>query len=171
MREQTLAIQRMQDYIQENLEREITLADLAGVPLFSPWHSYRLFREYLGLSPAEYIRRLRLSRSALRLRDENCRVIDVAFDLGFGSVDGYTRAFCREFGCNPGQYAREPVPITLFVPYGVKFRELRKENVTMENVQSVFVQVIRKPERKVLIKRGVAAEEYFAYCGEVGCGL
>lgn len=171
MREQTLAVQRMQDYIEEHLEQEITLADLAGASLFSPWHSYRLFREYLGLSPAEYIRRLRLSRSALRLRDENCRVTDVAFDLGFGSVDGYTRAFCREFGCNPGQYARDPVPIALFIPYGVKFRELRKENVTMENVQSVFVQVIRKPARKVLIKRGVAAEEYFAYCGEVGCDV
>ena len=171
MREQTLAVQRMQDYIEEHLEQEITLADLAGASLFSPWHSYRLFREYLGLSPAEYIRRLRLSRSALRLRDENCRVTDVAFDLGFGSVDGYTRAFCREFGCNPGQYARDPVPIALFIPYGVKFRELRKENVTMENVQSVFVQVIQKPARKVLIKRGVAAEEYFAYCGEVGCDV
>lgn len=171
MREQTLAVQRMQDYIEEHLEQEITLTDLAGASLFSPWHSYRLFREYLGLSPAEYIRRLRLSRSALRLRDENCRVTDVAFDLGFGSVDGYTRAFCREFGCNPGQYARDPVPIALFIPYGVKFRELRKENVTMENVQSVFVQVIRKPARKVLIRRGVAAEEYFAYCGEVGCDV
>lgn len=171
MREQTLAVQRMQDYIEEHLEQEITLTDLAGASLFSPWHSYRLFREYLGLSPAEYIRRLRLSRSALRLRDENCRVTDVAFDLGFGSVDGYTRAFCREFGCNPGQYARDPVPIALFIPYGVKFRELRKENVTMENVQSVFVQVIQKPARKVLIKRGVAAEEYFAYCGEVGCDV
>ena len=92
MREQTLAVQRMQDYIEEHLEQEITLADLAEVSLFSPWHSYRLFREYLGLSPAEYIRRLRLSRSALRLRDEGCRVTDVAFDLGFGSVDGYTPA-------------------------------------------------------------------------------
>ena len=145
MREQTLAVQRMQDYIEEHLEQEITLADLAGVSLFSPWHSYRLFREYLGLSPAEYIRRLRLSRSVLRLRDENCRVTDVAFDLGFGSVDGYTRAFCREFGCNPGQYARDPVPLALFIPYGVKFRELRRENVTMENVQSCLLYTSPSP--------------------------
>ena len=55
------------------------------------------------------------------------KVIDVAYDLGFGSVDGYQRAFRREFGCNPAEYARQPVPITLFVPYGVKFRNLRKE--------------------------------------------
>jgi AraC-like DNA-binding protein len=75
----------------------------------------------------------------MRLKNENCRVTEVAYDLGFGSVDGYQRAFLREFGLNPGEYIREKVPITLFIPYGAKFRELRKESFTMENVQSVFV--------------------------------
>ena len=51
MREQTLAVQRMQDYIEQNKTMEITLSDLAKVSLFSPWYSYRLFREYLGLTP------------------------------------------------------------------------------------------------------------------------
>ena len=171
MKEQTLAVQRMQDYIEGNLEAEITMAELAKVSLFSPWYSYRLFREYTGLTPAEYVRRLRLSRSALRLKKDGCRVIDVAFDLGFGSVDGYTRAFYREFGCNPGDYAKAPVPITLFIPYGVKFRELRKEVSNMENLQSVFIQVVRKPERKVIVKRGIKAEDYFPYCEEVGCDV
>ena len=41
----------------------------------------------------------------------------------------------------------------------------------METVQSVFVQLQKKPARKVLIKRGVRAEEYFAYCEEVGCDV
>ena len=41
----------------------------------------------------------------------------------------------------------------------------------MEKVQSVFVQTVRKPARKVIIKRGVRAEEYFAYCAEVGCDV
>ena len=67
---------------------EITPADLARAALFSPWYAYRLFRRHTGLTPADYIRRLRLSRSALRLRDEGCRITDVAFELGFGSVDG-----------------------------------------------------------------------------------
>ena len=55
----------MQDYIDKNLDSEITLSDLAGVSLYSPWYSYRLFRAHLGQTPAEYIRRLRLSRSAI----------------------------------------------------------------------------------------------------------
>lgn len=171
MKEQVLAVQRTQDYIEAHLEQEISLSQLAKESLFSPWHSYRLFQAYTGLTPTEYIRRLRLSKSALRLKQEDCRVIDVAYDLGFGSVDGYQRAFRREFGCNPGEYAKNPIPVTLFIPYGVKFRELRKDVSDMENLQSVFVQVIQKPERKVIIKRGIKAEDYFPYCEEVGCDV
>lgn len=171
MKEQTLAVQRMQDYIEEHLAEEITLEDLAKESLYSPWYSYRLFQEYLSMTPAEYIRRLRLTRSAMKLKKERIKVIDVAADLGYASVDGFQRAFHREFGCNPKEYARTKVPLPLFIPYGVKFRELRKEAFDMKNTQSVFVQLMRKPGRKVIIKRGIQAEDYFAYCGEVGCDV
>lgn len=171
MNEQILAVQRMQEYIEQHLDETITLADLSRASLFSPWYSYRLFKAHTGLSVADYIRRLRLSRSALRLKSGSGRIADIAFELGFGSVDGYTRAFRREFGCNPAEYAQNPRPITLFIPYGVKFKHMRKEMKSMENVQSVFVQLIRKPERKVIIRRGIKAEEYFDYCAEVGCDV
>jgi AraC family transcriptional regulator len=171
MNEQILAVQRMQDYIEKHIDSDITAAQLARAALFSPWHSYRLFKLYTSLTPAQYIRRLRLSMSALRLKNEDCRVLDAALDLGFASVDGYQRAFYKEFGCNPREYAQNPVPITLFIPYGVKFRELRKDEIDMENLQSVFVQRIKKPARKVIIKRGVKAEDYFPYCEEVGCDV
>ena len=171
MTEQILAVQRMQEYIEAHLDQEIDLAQLSRVSLFSPWYSYRLFKEHTGLTVADYIRRLRLSRSAMRLKNENVRITDAAFEMGFGSVDGYTRAFRREFGCNPMEYARNPMPITLFIPYGVKFKFMRKEAEKMENVQNIFIQVIRKPARKAIIKRGVRAEHYFDYCAEVGCDV
>ena len=41
----------------------------------------------------------------------------------------------------------------------------------MSEVKNVFVQVIEKPERKVIIKRGKEATEYFKYCEEVGCDV
>ena len=44
MREQILAVQRMQDYIEKNQTGEIRLSELARASLFSPWYAYRLFR-------------------------------------------------------------------------------------------------------------------------------
>ena len=170
MQEQIEAVHRMQGYIENNLFDNITLADFSRVSLFSPWYSYRLFVTYVGMTPTDYIRRLRLSKSALRLRDEACTIAEIAFAMGFGSVDGYQRAFRREFGYNPSEYSAHPAPIYLFTPYNIKFRYVERRPV-MENLKNIFVQVIEKPARKVILKRGVKASEYFAYCEEVGCDV
>ena len=170
MDEHIEAVQKMQDYIAANLDKNITMADLARVSQYSPWYSYRLFVIQLNMTPAVYIRRLKLSKSALRLRDEKVKIIDIAFDFGFESVDGYQRAFYKEFGCNPYEYSVCPTPIYLFKPYGVKYAS-RKEKKEMSEVKSVFVQVIEKPERNVIIKRGKTAKHYFEYCEEVGCDV
>ena len=161
----------MQDYILEHMTEEITLVDLAKTARFSPWYAHRLFKELTGIPPAEYIRKLRLSEAAKRLKTEKCRVSDIAMALGFESVDGFTRSFVREFGMTPSEYRLFPTPITLFIPYDVKFRKLFKEKIIMEKVRNVFIQVVHKPERKVIIKRGVAATGYWDYCNEVGCDV
>lgn len=169
MQEHLEAVQRMQEYIAQHLFEKITLADLARVSLFSPWYSHRLFTQMIERTPADYIRKLRLSKSALRLRDDPGKIADIAFEMGFGSVDGYQRAFCREFGCNPREYAVSPVPLYLFTPYPVSSNVERR--VSMENVKTVYIQTVEKPVRKVLMKRGIKATEYFAYCEEVGCDV
>ncbi len=170
MTEQVEAVQRMQEYIENHWDEPVSLSELSSVSMFSPWHSYRLFKQLTGLTPSDYLRRLRLSRSALLLRDEKYKVADIAYDMGFGSVDGYQRAFQREFGCNPREYSNSPEPIPLFTPYGVKFRDLRKETNKMPT-RSIFIQSIDKPARKVVIKRGIKADNYWDYCNEVGCDV
>ena len=66
--------------------------------------------------PAEYIRKYRLTQAAKQLRSGDTRVIDAAYDAGFSNVDTFTRAFCREFGLNPGEYRKRPVPVPFFIP-------------------------------------------------------
>ena len=171
MKEQILAVQRMQDYIERNNAEEITLSDLARASLFSPWYAYRLFRDCLGLTPTEYIRKYRLTQAAKQLRTGAVKVIDAAYGAGFSNVDTFTRAFYREFGLNPGDYRKRPVPVPFFIPYGAKYRELRKEPIDVSNIQPIFIQLVRKPERLCVIKRGRCAEDYFPYCEEVSCDV
>lgn len=168
--DQIKAVRAMQDYIQNHLYENITLADLAKQSGYSTFYSHRLFLHWLHITPAEYIRKLRLSKSALRLRDENVRIVDVAYDVGFQSVDGYQRAFYKEFGCNPKEYAKVPTALYLFTPYGIMTSRKRREH-TMDEEKNVFVNLVEKPKRKAIIKRGIKATNYFEYCEEVGCEI
>ena len=147
MDETRAAVRVMQDYITEHISEEITIDDLARCSSFSPGYARKLFLKHLGMTPAVYIRRLRLSKSALRLRDEIISVLDVAMDMGFGSVDGYQRAFRREFGCNPKEYALSPVPIWLFTPYFITDEERKKrEEIEEKNkIENILKQLPEEP--------------------------
>jgi len=175
-KEAVQAVRRMQRYIEEHIMEPITLYQLAQAAGYSPWHSERLFKEYVGKTPFDYIRALRLSKAALVLRDSRPRVIDVAFDYVFDSHEGFSKAFSRQFGLSPKRYQMKTPPIPLFIPYqAIDHRQdIEKGDNPMtekKNLQAVFVQVVERPARKVLLKRGSAATDYFEYCEEVGCDV
>ncbi len=131
-----------------------------------------MFKELTGKTPFDYIRSLRLSRAALHLRDEGGKVLDVAFDFVFDSHEGFTRAFSREFGVTPHKYSKRPTPVRLFMPYPVRSRfnrSIKREGTMKTN--TVFVQAVERPARKLILKRGVNAKDYFEYCDEVGCDV
>lgn len=113
------SVQRMQEYIDMNILRKITLKELAVAAGYSPWHAARLFKEITGKAPFEYIRALRLTKAALILRDNNIKIIDVALDFVFDSHEGFTRAFSKEFGIPPSKYSHYTPPIKLFMPQKV----------------------------------------------------
>lgn len=171
MSETLVAVQKMQDYIEEHLENNPTISDLSKVSLYSPWYSYRIFKEYTGYTPSRYMRRLKLSRSALKLRDSDKSVTEIAFEAGFQSLEGYQRAFFKEFGCNPHEYAKHPIPLYLFIPYGVIYSQMNKQNINSQKEKQVIVKEIHRPKRKAIIKRGIQADDYFTYCEEVGCDV
>lgn len=163
------AVFKMQTFIREHIGEEIGMSALATACGYSPWYSYRLFQQYTGYSPSEYMRRLRLSNSALKLRDGRVKIIDAALDAGYSTPESYQRAFYKEFGLNPKEYALNPVMIPLFYPYNVEYQ--KKEQKTMDKTSYIFITVTEAPARKVLIKRGIKAADYFAYCEEVGCDI
>lgn len=170
------AVQRMQNFIDANIRSPITLNDLAKAAGYSQWHSARLFKELIGKAPFEYIRALRLSEAAITLRDQSPRIVDVAFDFVFDSHEGFTRAFTKEFGVSPKKYSTHPCPIKLFMPTRIRdyYFMLQKGERTMseeKNANTVFIQVVERPARKMILKRGIKATHYFEFCEEVGCDI
>ena len=182
--EQRKAVQRMQDYIEDHLGEPVTLADLARAARYSLYHSARMFKEMTGRTPFEYLRMRRLSAAAVELSKEERRVVDVAFDFVFDSHEGFTRAFARQFGVPPSRLHEVAWPAHLFRPEpATEFYRGRQKGTNgmaetsttgdkdnaQTRTQTVFVQILERPRRRLLFLPGKSATHYFAYCEEVGC--
>lgn len=170
------AVQRMQDHVEAHLGEKITLVALARAAGYSPYHAARMFKEITGKAPFEYIRLRRLSAAAARLRDTPCKVIDVAFDFVFDSHEGFTRAFARSFGVPPSRFRRDGSTVELFEPPELRDWYARRQRGELpvaknEKPNTVFVQVVDRPARRLVLKRGGKATHYFEYCEEVGCDI
>lgn len=156
---------QMQDYINEHLHKTISLKQLANCCHLSPSYASKVFKEFTGYTPYAYMKSMRLTEAAKVLRDEDVKVIDVALDYLFDSHEGFTRAFSKQFGLPPKQYAMKKPPVAWMAPSQVNVK--LKEDTSVN--QFIFTQVIERPRRKVLILRAKTATEYFKYCEEVGC--
>ena len=86
----------------------LTLQQLAAVAGLSPYHFIRQFAARFGAPPMALARELRMGLAAQRLAESDPpALIDLAFDLGFESQEGFTRAFKRAHGVSPGRFRRD----------------------------------------------------------------
>ena len=171
MREdQKAAVQRMLQYMDDHLCEPITLYQLAQAAWYSPWHSARMFKEATGMAPFSYLRHRRLSEAARHLNRDEVKIVDVAFDFVFASHEGFSRAFSRQFGMNPQDFRR------VWKRYRADRTSRRHTTLATEKakectMETVFVQVVDRPERKVVVRYAQKATDYFTYCEEVGCDV
>jgi AraC family transcriptional regulator len=174
-REHIAAAGKVQDFIENNLNCRITFRKTGEVCGYSPWHCIRVFRSVTGMNPNEYIKARRLCEAAKILKEENRKVVDVAFDFMFDSHEGFTRAFSKEFGISPVKARNNKQELKLFMPGRVRDYYLKRQrgenSMDHEKTDSIFVQVVERPERKLILKRGVRATHYFEYCEEAGCDV
>ena len=96
-----------------------TLGDMAGGAFSSPYHFARRLSRDAGEPPVAMKRRVMLERAAWQLR-HGTPVTGAAFDAGYESVEGFSRAFTRAYGHLPSEDAGEP-STWLPAPNGIHF--------------------------------------------------
>jgi AraC family transcriptional regulator len=100
--EYTARMHRVLQHIDEHLDEQLELDDLAAVANFSPFHFHRLFTAWMGETLGEYTRRRRLETAAQRMAAQpRLPILDVALGVGFGSTEAFARAFKARFGATP----------------------------------------------------------------------
>ena len=89
----------------------LCLDELAAGSAVSPCHFLRIFEQVVGVTPGQYMLRMRLRRAALGLRLTSDTVAAVALECGFEDLSTFNRQFRRAMGLTPGAYrARRSAP-------------------------------------------------------------
>lgn len=100
-------INKVVRYIEQNLDQNLLLEDLARQANYSPFHFQRLFKSNVGETPKQYIKRVRLEGAAhhIALKPETS-ILEVALDYGFTSLEAFSRAFKNYYTVSPDKFRR-----------------------------------------------------------------
>lgn len=98
-------------YIESNYTEKITAADIAASAHLSRFHFIRLFRGTTGLTPMEFVTKLRLDKAKNLLLTTGMSLAIVALACGFSSQSHFTRAFRSHHGLTPGQFRKTVPPV------------------------------------------------------------
>ncbi len=164
-------IGRVIDHMAAHLDEDLDLAVLAEVACFSPWHFHRIYRETVGETPVETLRRLRLHRATVDLLRTAAPLSDVARRAGYGSVAAFSRAFAAFVGLPPAafrdQAARGPVPPGV-PPLSLKETPAMSEtyDVTFHDVPALTLAAL--PHQGDYNAIGAAFDRLMAWAGPRG---
>lgn len=94
-------------YIQNNLDKSLSVKNLAAIACLSPYHFHRLFTAYYGETLNDFIRRVRLERAASLICHSNFsneKITSIAFDVGYETPAAFSKAFRQYFGKAPSEF-------------------------------------------------------------------
>lgn len=98
-------INRVIDYIEANIDRDLSLLELADVAHFSPFHFHRIFNAMVGETLNGFIQRIRIEKAAAGLiGNPKKSVTEIAFEYGFSGSSTFARAFKETFGMSATEW-------------------------------------------------------------------
>jgi AraC family transcriptional regulator len=101
-------INRVLDYIEQNIDHEFTLDELAQISFFSKFHFHRIFSALMNETLFDFIQRTRVEKAAYLLLTDRARpVTAIAYDCGFSSSSLFNRTFKKYFLMNPGEWRQK----------------------------------------------------------------
>lgn len=94
-------------YIKENIERHITLQQIAHFTGYSPSRFAALFKEQTGKSPITYINHLRMEQASRLLRETDMKVNQICYKVGIDDCYYFSRLFTKIVGMAPKKYREQ----------------------------------------------------------------
>ena len=99
-------LRKVTDFIEENHERELALAEMSDAAGISPFHFARQFKRATGLAPHQYLIRVRIERAKAWLSKSELPLVEVGLRAGFNNQSHFTRLFHKRTGLTPKAYRK-----------------------------------------------------------------
>ncbi|MDI9245798.1 AraC family transcriptional regulator [Marinobacter sp. CHS3-4] len=100
---QSLSPDTIRRYIMENLQRKISVEDLAGVACLSTSRFHEMFRDLTGITPHQFLLQTRLDQAVQLLSSTNLSISEVGYRTGFSSQSALTNALKKHKGTTPSR--------------------------------------------------------------------
>ncbi|KIQ20113.1 AraC family transcriptional regulator [Flavobacterium sp. MEB061] len=100
-------INRVFEFIDQNLESDLSLNAVSEIAFFSPFHFHRVFKFVTQETLHEYVKRRRIEKSASDLLHKNITATEIAHKYGFSDNSSYSRAFKKHFGVSPTEFKNQ----------------------------------------------------------------
>ena len=97
-------MRRMTLYLQNNIARSLTRRDLAKKFSISPEHVNALFKKELGISPAKFLKRIKIYKACRLLREDGLSIKETADRMGFYDEFHFSKAFKQIMSVSPSKF-------------------------------------------------------------------
>lgn len=99
-------VESLIDYIEKNLNEDLTLDKIADDLNYSKYYITRIFSEKTGTTIYKYIQGRRLTLAALKLVETKKPIIEISYEAKYNSQQAFTLAFSRLYSCTPQTYRK-----------------------------------------------------------------
>lgn len=97
------------EYIEKNIQLDLSLENIADNFCISVSHLRKIFKEEKGIPPKDFIASIRLNKACTLLENSSLKIGEISEQVGYFSIQAFTRAFKKEIGKTPGEYRMESV--------------------------------------------------------------
>lgn len=97
-------LRQVVSYINENLDQNLTLAELAAIVRMSPHYFTSLFKQSTGLTPHQYVTKSRIEKAKQLLLRRDLTLVEICQEVGFESQSHFTRVFRQYTKTTPKVY-------------------------------------------------------------------
>lgn len=159
-------VDRVINYIEENISHKIDLETLADISNFSKYHFTRIFTYTVGVTPIAFVNQKRLQKSMWYLMETDKTILDISYLCGFESVSSFNAAFKKHFNKTPSEVRKSSRNNSNFLaPLRNKQEELSdplcyyksNKNNFLRRIWTMNISIKELPEYEVAFIRHVGS--------------